>query len=55
MERYWRPTAEAGMALVERGMAAFVAFEQHEGILAGLGHRAAELEDSRLGMAHDMN
>lgn len=32
----------------QKSVGAFLAFAQHEGYLAGLGHRAAALEDSRL-------
>lgn len=50
METYLSPTQAAGRALLirQKSVEAFLAFAGHEGYLAGLGHRAAALEDSRL-------
>lgn len=36
------------MPMSHRSMQSFLAFEQHEACLAGIGHRTAAIEDSRL-------
>ncbi len=62
--RYLEPTQASGRSLLERtgdrerwdlamlvrerSVEGFVAFASHAGYLAGLGHRTAALEDSRL-------
>ncbi len=36
------------MLVRQNSVASFLAFESHEGYLAGLGHRTAAIEDARL-------